>query len=1317
MEKNRAKRNLGARILWVYALPTLLAMVLCFLAFTSYMRSFLYETANSEFSKTLSQVAVSFERKLLSYSEPFERLPVAVSHKGTPSSRREVLEAERKRRKSVDIYYGGTDGSYVSARNYPRDSLHPEFRTKTWYLEPNHNNGLAYSGPSVNFGTGKRVLTISLPVRKRGNRVQGVVAEDIDVNDFRPALSALSKESGGITMVVSNETDSVYTYFPYQTSLGEITFDSVYTLLSTASVLYDVDSLVTETVSVFEFKNSGGVKYTAMVLPLNKMPIHLLHVVPQDKTTALLSEKTSNFVMFAGGCILVLILVIFLTSKFLYRRIVSKDLADSVSSSTLFDAILGSKYFSLILTDSQFNVLQASANIASVTGEGDYHDLKGRNLWDIIPNPEFKDFVLNAQRTAVPQSSEIGQHQIVVQRSDGKILWWNISFNLLIEDDASIRYLFLVSDETSAVRKDSILDSIMMSAQNTIVIFDSELKIAYVSKRFGEVCGVSPSEIIGKSYDELSDVGIPESVLEMPLSALESGTVWTGTFELPLRNGSRIWCRGQGSVLLSKDSSHIGYIFFITDITPIVEAEKEAKAATKAKSEFLANMSHEIRTPMNAIIGMSDLALATDLSPRQEHYVDRISYAAKSLLEIINNILDYSKLEAKKQELEHIPFAIRETVANVLSIAVVRLAGKPVELLADIDSKIPERVFGDSLRLSQVLTNLINNAEKFTEKGQVVLQMELVRREGSRATVRTSVRDSGIGMTEEQSGRLFKMFSQADGSTTRKYGGTGLGLAISHSLVELMGGELKVDSEFGVGSEFYFTVTFDVEESPATDLPSPLCGKRILAADGNAVSLGILKKMFESLGIEGVFANSVDEAVKMFEESGKASFDGAVLAWNLGDGFAADVVRRVRHSGIPVPPLVAISRQNDETRLKEAVDAGFERFLPKPFMLSDLQIALEEVLGLRRPEDSGKGRVKKRKNESFHFKSARVLLVEDNALNQELAVDLLNRVGLEVDVAGNGKEAVDAVKAKDYALILMDLQMPVMDGFEATKIIRELPREKSSVPIIAMSARAFSEDKEKSLSAGLDAHITKPIDPVALYTELSKWLERSSPAASGVQNANLPASLKDSFLDAFAGISGMDAELGLYRSAGSKEIYLKVLRHFIADFDGMAAKTRESLRGGDVESALRTLHTLKGVAGTIGAVPLQELAASFESRVKSDGQSAELPWSEMENSLQSLVLRLRQAIPLAAEALGITQNASVEDPNAAEKLAQMIESIVPAVEAAVPADCRKCLKTIEHIRFRDSQMQEIARLKKAVDDFDFETAEAALAELKKSLDG
>ncbi len=1285
-------------------------MVFCFFAFTAYMRSFLFESAFEESGKSLQQISTSVAQRISSYGEYFESWRRNIQHKSN-SGIRSALSPEVRKRKTVDIYYGTPEGSFTSARGFKRDPVHPEFRTKSWYLEPSRNKGLAYSGPTNNHSAKKRVLTISAPIWKSRNKIQGVVAEDIDVNEFRDLLSPLSKESGGLTMLVNSETDSIYTYFPYQTNLGEITLDSAQTLLASTSSLFSVDSLKISDVAKYRFSENDKA-YSVLVTPLSKLPMHLVHIVPQSKTAARLSEKTKDFLLFAGGCVFFLVVVSLVGSRILFRKIVFKDLTDSVNSSTIFDAILESKYFSLILTDNQFNILRTSTSIARVAGSSDWRDLLGTSLWEIIPNPEFKSFVLNAQKNAPPQTSEIGQHQIVLQQKNGKILWWNISFNLLIEDDASVRFLFLVSDETAAVRKDSFLDAIMSSSQNTIFIFDNDLKIIYVSKCVEKILDCPATSLVGKSYDELASFGIPQSVLDMPLEAVENGNIWSANFELPLRNGTQLWCHGQGCILQSKDSNSLGYLFFITDITPIVEAEREAKEATKAKSLFLANMSHEIRTPMNAIIGMSDLALSTDLTPRQEHYIDRISYAAKSLLGIINNILDYSKLEAKKQKLEHIPFAIRETIAGVLSIAAVRITGKPIELLADIDPNIPKRVFGDPLHLTQILTNLLNNAEKFTERGQVILKMRLVGIENSKATIYTSVCDSGIGMTEEQSKKLFHVFTQANDSTTRKYGGTGLGLAISHSLVELMGGKLQVKSEPGKGSEFYFTISLDFIDRPRNKGKSLLQGKRILALDENAEARKILEKLFDSLDVEAVLAASTDEFQELYAQK---SYDCVMIAWNLQEMPASALARKLASLG-NVPPLVAIFKQNDEELLREAVEAGFKRFLPKPFLRKDLKNTLEEALGFRVIEDSKTHKPKVQPE--YHFERTSILLVEDNALNQELAIELLNRVGLDVDVTENGKEAVEAVRKNDYALVLMDLQMPIMDGIEATKIIRQSPEErKRNIPIIAMSARALQGDKEKSLEAGLNAHITKPIDPVEFYAELAKWIKQKKPQAQNESEDESQVKkifARDPFLVAFDRIPYFDAELGLYRSVGSRPLYLKVIRRFVDDFDEYIPKISEAVQNGEKDSAIRMAHTLKGIAGTVGSAKLQEMAAKLEFQLSSgDKEQKTLSWRELDEILQQLIKRLQKAIPLATAAIGEQNEEQVEDPHADSKLSKMLDMIEPAIQDAIPMDCRIALKIVERIKFDERRSALLKSLREAIDEFDFEAAHQIAKELRE----
>jgi signal transduction histidine kinase len=397
------------------------------------------------------------------------------------------------------------------------------------------------------------------------------------------------------------------------------------------------------------------------------------------------------------------------------------------------------------------------------------------------------------------------ERQIIVpvKSCTGEDAWWKVIFQFLVEDDGSIRYLFLISDETSGIQKDTILDTIMLSAGNSIlVIFDKNRKVMYMSKQLADYLTVDWKDAIGQTLVNLTKCGMPEGVVESLKNTFDEQGVWKDTFMLQMLDShTDTWFRGEACTLKVQESV-VGYMLSMIDISEVVASREIAEQATQAKSEFLANMSHEIRTPMNAIIGMAHLIQETQLDERQRGFIERISHAATSLLRIINSILDFSKIEAKKQELEITQLILQQVINEVTTLAEVRIAQRPIELIVDMDPEIPEVLMGDPLRLSQIFTNLINNATKFTESGNITLQIKYEQSVGNNVKLSFSVIDTGIGMTSEQLHHLFNAFTQADGSITRKYGGTGLGLVISKSLVELMGGELQVESEYGKGSRF-----------------------------------------------------------------------------------------------------------------------------------------------------------------------------------------------------------------------------------------------------------------------------------------------------------------------------------------------------------------------------------------------------------------------------------------------------------------------------------------------------------------------------------
>gem|GEM_PF-929135 len=1323
--RTERRRFLGRRILWINTLPTLLMAAICFVAFVLYVRGFLLDSAYTESGKQLIQISSHLQKNLETATKTFQTFQRRVQSRQpkTPEIRQELQGYLNGHPYLADVYYGSSDGEFRSARKMALDPEHNEPRTMAWYLEASRNTGLAFSGPYVHGK--KRVMALSYPIWDHRHRVRGVLAQDIDVESFRNDFAQLSKEGGGITMLLDPETDSVFTYFPHQTSLGKITLDSIYHLLSFVTSDFNADSLSAGGVNTFEFFDPDGKEYTVLLTPMMPTPFCLVYIVPQNKTVALMHDQSWNFMLFAGGCLALLFLVTLILNKLLFRFTVSADLSESVNSSTLFDTMLGSRFFSLILTDFDYHVLHASANIAEFLGETDRLNLRGKMLWDIIPNPEYKEFV----QYVLSKGGALGENQsrilIPVKNHKNEIFWWNITFRILVEDDASIRFLFLVSDETSVVRKDSILDAVMKSTRSGIIIFDSDLRVSYISHHIGVVLDTDWKDLIGIHFDDFEKRGTPREILDLPARLFEDGTPWTGNYSLSLKSGKKIWCRAEGVQLLAQDSV-IGYMFSISNITEVVEAREEAEKATRAKSEFLANMSHEIRTPMNAIIGMSHLVLHSDLNPRQHRYVDRISRAAQSLLGIINDILDFSKIEAKKQELESVPFTLRDTVDDVVSLAEVRIADRPIEFLADIDPEIPERLLGDPVHIAQILTNLLGNAAKFTEKGEIVLTMDLQGKTRDTVTLNISVRDTGIGMTPEQMTHLFKMFSQADGSTTRRYGGTGLGLAISKSLAQLMGGDLRVESEFGKGSRFYFTITLPFEagsEALALTKQNPaFCGKRILVADDSPTALSIFKRLLYADGFIVDTADSGSEAVNRCDAAAAENkpYDIILLNWEMPggiDGITAG--KEIRRNG-STAKIIITSSNNQENHLYEAAQEGFPVFLAKPFLVSQLHEAIEASFGY-------KAQAEKRRQTEFHFKDALLLLAEDNEINQELASELLQRVGLRAEIAKNGEEAVRKVQEKDYALILMDLQMPVLDGFTAAMQIRKLPDPKyGRIPIIAMSARAGLEDAEQSADSGMNEHLSKPIDPDLLYRTLAKWLpQQEEPLKTDSEKAKentefAPAKPTEpdaeTLLAALSSVPEMDPASGLRFSAGKPEIYIRVLHRFATEAEKSGEDLLAAIAKSDNPAAERIAHTLKGLGGTIGSGRLRKDAEDLEKRLHAGEVIVVKEASDFCDLLRNITQGIRAALPamMQAENTDVRQE---EDPDGEKKLRSAIAGLKKAIDDCTPGDCRNILKTVENIRFTEDDAILLKNLLNAVNNFDFEQAEKFRQELERKLQG
>ncbi len=840
------------------------------------------------------------------------------------------------------------------------------------------------------------------------------------------------------------------------------------------------------------------------------------------------------------------------------------------------------------------------------------------------------------------------------------------------------------------------------------IIYTADGVILRVNRRIGEYLGAQAEELIGQSgaiLQHSAERYAEFGALVGPV--LRSGRDVNMEWTFARRDGGDFVAQVSARGIPMPDHKWVT-IWVLENIAErkaaeaaMAEARRAAEDAAKAKSDFLANMSHEIRTPMNAIIGMSELALQTDLAPNQRNYVEKVHRSAVNLLGIINDVLDFSKVEAGKMVLERVRFRLDETLDQLASLVGIKTEDKGLELLFHLGPDIPPALIGDPLRLGQVLLNLANNAVKFTERGEVVVGIECAVREGETVEMHFWVRDSGIGMTAEQCARLFQPFSQADTSTTRRYGGTGLGLAICKALVELMDGRIWVESEPGRGSVFHFTARFGLPQEAA--LPwraahETWAGMRVLVVDDHETAREITADIAQRLGLQVSTAadgRAALDAVLEAETRGKP-YHLLLIDWKMPIMDGVETLRELATKHLlQIPAAIMVTAYGREEALGEAQRKGvaLDCVLTKPVLPEQLIEAINQTAGKRATVERRAGPdAGERKRLVERLSGSRVLLVEDNEINRELAVEWLRHAGIEAALAGNGSEALAALgKDAHFDAVLMDCQMPVMDGYEATRRIRaELRLE--ALPIIAMTANAMAGDRERALAAGMNDYLAKPVDVDQLFRTLASWIR----PRAGQNRVALPQEFR-SEAPPLPPLPGIDVAAGLAATMDNAALYRSLLLRFASGQEQFGAAYRLACANQDLETAERLAHTLKGSAATIGAKAVAAAAGELEkaTRTRADAVILAARLHDLQEQLHPVLEGLAALHPVSSS------TAAPAEADAAQVAA--LRAQLEALLASGDATAAELLERGAAV-FAAAWPQAYPEIAAAVAGYDFETA-------------
>ncbi len=865
-----------------------------------------------------------------------------------------------------------------------------------------------------------------------------------------------------------------------------------------------------------------------------------------------------------------------------------------------------------------------------------------------------------------------------------------------------------------------LLEALIDTLPNPIFITDTRARYTGCNRAYEAAFGVHRSNIIGKTLSEICEgAGNREAFLAQDHMVLQERKPRHSEVVLRFADGrlhDTLFWKVPFRLSDGKIGGMLGVIVDITERkqmeTAVVEARDRAEAATRAKSAFLANMSHEIRTPMNAIVGMAHLALQTRLTEKQLDYLQKIETSAMALMRIINDILDFSKIEARRLEMETIPFRLDDVLENLAALMAPRIQEKGLEFLFAVSPHVPQHLVGDPLRIGQILNNLVSNAVKFTHKGEIVVAASRISRDGASVTLQFEVRDTGIGLSPEAQAGLFKPFSQADASTTRKYGGTGLGLAICKRLCEMMNGRIWVESREGAGSRFFFTAVLGLQQDrsrPDTRFHETLAQMPVLVVDDSPTSRNALGEMLQSFGLHVTLAAGAEEALRLMDNTDASrAFRLVLMDWKMPgmDGITAARHIKERTGPTAAPAVLLVTAYGREEVQFAARRAGLDGFLVKPVSPSVLfDTILVTFHQKTRPGSGAPHDLPEPPATAAQLSGARILVVEDNEINQQIAQEILERAGARITVAENGKNALECLSASAFDAVLMDVQMPVMDGFEATAAIRQTPAWKD-LPVIAMTAHAMAGDREKGLAAGMSDYVTKPIDPELLVRTLAKWAGSEQPAAKMPPATPAAAPVFAALPETLAGI---DTKAGLLRVGGNQALYRDLLVKFRTSYHAAASELRRALADGALDDARRLAHTIKGVAGNVGAARLSETAGNLETAIVNNGADVS---SALLADFEALLAGVIDGLQAVDDLRQPVRTSTHADTGA---LAALLEELTPHVQARKPGQCKVLMAQITAAALPENLAASVSSLADQLRRYQFKSALKTIHDLKKAL--